>query len=185
MSEFGRYCCKSPKLPGDNFPAIRRSDRRPPIRVISIALPKSPVSLARDDEVPRVLIRKSRLKPGEFLITSAKRLLQHNLPTAEVSNLEAVDDDCIRVAARLSAQHDHVPHKSQGNHRRMTIVSSSARRPDILVYTEQVGRIEVPFDHGQSLVIVAIGRFDAFLPLVHEKIHICPACGMRVERVPI
>jgi hypothetical protein len=21
-----RYCCKSPKLPGDNFPAVRRSD---------------------------------------------------------------------------------------------------------------------------------------------------------------
>jgi hypothetical protein len=29
----GRYCCKSPKLPGANFPAVKKSDRRPPIDV--------------------------------------------------------------------------------------------------------------------------------------------------------
>jgi len=40
-------------------------------------LPKSPVSLSWSDEVPRILTRKSRLQPAEFLITSAKRLLQH------------------------------------------------------------------------------------------------------------
>jgi hypothetical protein len=74
----GRYCCKSPKSPGDNFPAIRRSDRRPPICVVSITLPRSPVSLSSGDEVPHIFTRKSRLQPGEFLITSAKRLLQHN-----------------------------------------------------------------------------------------------------------
>jgi hypothetical protein len=75
MSLIGRYCCKSPKSPGDNFPAIRRSDRRPPICVVSITLPRSPVSLSSGDEVPHIT-RKSRLQPGEFLITSAKRLLQ-------------------------------------------------------------------------------------------------------------
>src|SRR6266540_3676594 len=74
----GGYCCKSPKSPGDNFPAIRRSDRRPPICVVSITLPRSPVSLSSGDEVPHIFTRKSRLQPGEFLITSAKRLLQHN-----------------------------------------------------------------------------------------------------------
>src|SRR3984893_13901030 len=78
-----RYCCKSPKLPGDNFPAIRRSDRRPPICVASITLPRSPVSLSSGDEVPHIFTRKSRLKPGEFLITSAKGLLQQNLPAAD------------------------------------------------------------------------------------------------------
>src|SRR5215831_6485005 len=78
MSALGRYCCKSPKLPGDNFPAVRRSDRRPPIYVVSITLPRSPVSLSSSDEVSHIFTRKSRLQPGEFLITSAKRLLQHN-----------------------------------------------------------------------------------------------------------
>src|SRR6516162_8259201 len=35
-------CCKSPKLPGDKFPATRRTNRRPPIYVGSITLPRSP-----------------------------------------------------------------------------------------------------------------------------------------------
>jgi hypothetical protein len=34
------------------------------------------VSLSSGDEVPHIFTRKSRLQPGEFLITSAKRLLQ-------------------------------------------------------------------------------------------------------------
>jgi hypothetical protein len=53
-----------------------------PIRIAAIALPKSPVSLTRDDEVPRILAPKSRLRPAEFLITAAKRLLQHYRPIA-------------------------------------------------------------------------------------------------------
>jgi hypothetical protein len=44
----------------------------------SIALPKSPVRLTRSDEVPRILTRKPNLRPAEFFIASAKRLLQHN-----------------------------------------------------------------------------------------------------------
>src|SRR5215510_8420827 len=83
MSARGRYCCKSPKLPGDKFLATRQTNRRPPIYVGSITLPRSPVSLSSGDEVPRIFTRKSRLQPGEFLITSAKRLLQHNLPIAD------------------------------------------------------------------------------------------------------
>src|SRR5262249_7608147 len=66
------------KLPGDKFLATRQTNRRPPIYVGSITLPRSPVSLSSGDEVPRIFTRKSRLQPGEFLITSAKRLLQHN-----------------------------------------------------------------------------------------------------------
>jgi hypothetical protein len=80
MSQKCRYCCKSPKLPGDNFPVVRRFDRRPPIYVVSITLPRSPVSLSSGDEVPHIFTRKSRLQPGEFLITSAERLLQQYLP---------------------------------------------------------------------------------------------------------
>ena len=85
-----RYCCKSPKLLGDNFLAIRRSDPRPPIFTVSITLPRSPVSLSSGDEVPHIFTRKSRLKPGEFLITSAKGLLQQNLPGAVVSRCSKV-----------------------------------------------------------------------------------------------
>src|SRR5262249_4526681 len=81
-SESGRFCCKSRKSPGDNFPAKGRRDRRPSISVLSIALPRSPVSLRSGDEVPRIFTRKSRLQPREFLISSAKRLLQQHRPEA-------------------------------------------------------------------------------------------------------
>jgi hypothetical protein len=52
-------------------------------------LPKSPVSSSLCDEVPHIFIQKSHLEPREFLISSAKRLLQHNRhladnPTASV-----------------------------------------------------------------------------------------------------
>src|SRR5271166_5132545 len=74
----GRYCCKSPKLPGANFPAITRSDLKPPICVASISLGRSLMSLSSGDEVPHIFTRKSRLRPGKFLITGAKRVLQQN-----------------------------------------------------------------------------------------------------------
>src|SRR5262249_42874964 len=60
------------KLRGDNFPAKRRSDRRPAIFVASVALARSPASLSSGDEVPHIITRKSRLQPGEFLVTSGK-----------------------------------------------------------------------------------------------------------------
>src|ERR1039458_6565040 len=46
-------------------------------------LPKSPVSLSLCDEVPHIFIPKSHLEPREFLISSAKRLLQQYLPLAD------------------------------------------------------------------------------------------------------
>src|SRR5580700_2044227 len=79
-SGYGRYCCKSPKLPGANFLAVKNSDRRPPVDVASITLPRSPASLSSGDEVPHIFTRKSRVQPKKILITSAKRLLQQNLP---------------------------------------------------------------------------------------------------------
>jgi hypothetical protein len=75
-----QYCCKSPKLPGANFLAVKKSDRRPPIDVAPITLPRSPASLSSGNEVPHIFTRKSRVRPKEILITSAKRLLQQNLP---------------------------------------------------------------------------------------------------------
>src|SRR5215813_5123549 len=85
MTVVGRLCCKSPKLPGDKFPAVRRSDRRPPICVVSITLPRSPVSLSSGDEVPHIFTRKSRLQPGGIVITSAKRLLQQYRSGADIT----------------------------------------------------------------------------------------------------
>jgi hypothetical protein len=85
-----RCCCKSPRWPDADFPAVEKFDRRPLIRVPSIALPRSSASLSSDDEVPRIFTRKSRLKPGKFLITSAKRLLQQNLPLGDLSRCSNV-----------------------------------------------------------------------------------------------
>jgi hypothetical protein len=72
-------------LPGANFLAVKKSDRRPPIDVASITLPKSPVSLSSGDEAPHIFTRKSRPRSKEFLIASAKRLLQQNLPLADIA----------------------------------------------------------------------------------------------------
>src|SRR4029077_18388291 len=80
MSAYGRYCCKSPKLPGAIFSAVKKPDRRPPVDVASITLPRSPASLPSGDEGPHIFTRKSRAQPKEILIASAKRLLQQNLP---------------------------------------------------------------------------------------------------------
>ena len=76
LFRFWQILLQSPKLPGANFLAVKKSDRRPPIDVASITLPRSPVSLSSGDEVPHIFTRKSRLRPKEFLIASAKRLLQ-------------------------------------------------------------------------------------------------------------
>jgi hypothetical protein len=47
MSPLSRYCCKSPKLPGANFLAVKKSDRRPPIDVAPIALPIEKTAMIR------------------------------------------------------------------------------------------------------------------------------------------
>src|SRR6516165_5245330 len=86
----GRYCCKSLKLPSANFPAVKKSNRRPLIRVPSIVLPRSSASLSSGDEVPHIFTRKSRPKPGEFLITSGKRLLQQYLPRGDLSRCSKI-----------------------------------------------------------------------------------------------
>ena len=45
-SVYGRLCCKSRKLQSDEFFAKIKSKKQLPIRMTSIALPKSPVSLS-------------------------------------------------------------------------------------------------------------------------------------------
>ena len=51
---------------------------------MGVSLPKSPVRSSSGDEVPHMFTRKPRLRPGKFSIRGAKRLLQHNLPQADM-----------------------------------------------------------------------------------------------------
>src|SRR3984893_1459021 len=107
-----RYCCKSPKLPGANFLAVKKSDRRPSIDVASITLPRSPASLSSGNEVPHIFTRKSCVQPKEILITSAKRLLQQNLPLAEVVQCNRLCVNgwpAVAVGMRVTS---HPPHRS-------------------------------------------------------------------------
>src|SRR5215813_8826700 len=98
-------CCKSRKLPGDNFPAITRTNRRPPLCVASITLPRSPVSLSSGDEVPHIFTRKSRLQSGEFLISSAKRLLQQYLPGADICSAAKQNHSITSSAAEQAGRY--------------------------------------------------------------------------------
>src|SRR6478609_3409756 len=95
-----RLCCKSRKLQGSDCFAKTRNGKQSTIRIISIALPKSPVSFARGDEVPHIFTRKPRLQPTEFLIIGAKRLLQHNLP---LSTIRAAANGVDRASVESSA----------------------------------------------------------------------------------
>jgi hypothetical protein len=97
-----RFCCKSPKWPGANFPAVKKSDRRPRIDVAPITLPRSPASLSSRNEVPHIFTRKSRVQPKEILITSAQRLLQQNLPDPD-SCSAANSPYSITASARASS----------------------------------------------------------------------------------
>src|SRR6516162_11180949 len=94
--ELADIVAKVPNCPALIFLLLKKSDRRPLIRVPSIALPRSSASLSLGDEVPHIFARKSRLKPGKFLITSAKRLLQQNRHDSDVSQCRAM---CARRAA--------------------------------------------------------------------------------------
>src|ERR1700716_357213 len=74
----GRFCCKTPITPFDEFPANRPNGPRSPIDVAVRPLPRSPVSSSLDNVVPQSIIRSPRVRPGEFVFSHAKRLLQQN-----------------------------------------------------------------------------------------------------------
>src|SRR5712671_277933 len=104
MTAVGRLCCKSLKTPGDKFPARSRNKPRSLIDVASGSLPKSPVSLSPGDEVPHMFTRKPRLQLEKFAINGAKRLLQHNLPQADITVCTGIERSQ-RAAIRAA----HVP----------------------------------------------------------------------------
>src|SRR3982074_1018154 len=85
MSERCRYCCKSLKRRSGQFLAKERTERESPINTASNPLRESPVSLARGDLSPHIIIQSPRLRGGEFESHLQKRLLQQYLPKAEAT----------------------------------------------------------------------------------------------------
>src|SRR5262245_8162138 len=81
---YAGHVCKSPKLPGDKFQAVRQSNRRPPICVLSITLPRSPREFIVRQRGPPHLHTKVVSTAREFLIISTKRLLQQYLPGGDI-----------------------------------------------------------------------------------------------------
>jgi hypothetical protein len=65
------------EIAGRLFFAKTRNRKPSLIRLASIALPRSPVSLTSGDEVPHIFTRKPRVRAAKFLSASAKRVLQH------------------------------------------------------------------------------------------------------------
>src|ERR1700752_514184 len=45
-------------------------------------------------------------------------------------------------------------------------------RLDVLVYSEEVGRVVLLLDGGQATVVVAVGGADALLALLHHEIEV-------------
>src|SRR6516225_1112348 len=73
-----RYCCKSPKILGDDFLERNEAKLCSPFNMAPRPLAKSPVSFSRGDEVPHIFIRESHQRARKILISSGKRLLQQN-----------------------------------------------------------------------------------------------------------
>src|SRR6266404_9236514 len=77
-------------MPCGQFPANRLNEPKSQSDIASRPLPKSPVSSSQYDVVPQMIIRSPNVRPGEFAIGDAKRLLQQYLPRAEVYPQQSV-----------------------------------------------------------------------------------------------
>jgi hypothetical protein len=77
-SAIGRFCCKSRKIPGDDFFERNEAELCSPINMAPRPLRKSPVRLSPGDEVPHVFIRESHQRPRKILISGGKRLFQQH-----------------------------------------------------------------------------------------------------------
>src|SRR5437879_7662948 len=66
MSRQGRFCCKTPIIPFDQFPANRPNEPQSSIDVALRPLPKSPVSSSLDNVVPQSIVRSPRVRPGNL-----------------------------------------------------------------------------------------------------------------------
>ena len=72
-SAIGRFCCKSRKIPGDDFFERNEAELCSPINMAPRPLRKSPVRLSPGDEVPHVFIRESHQRPRKILISGGKQ----------------------------------------------------------------------------------------------------------------
>jgi hypothetical protein len=110
-------------------------------------LPKSPVSSSLCDEVPHIFIPKSHLEPGEFLISSAKRLLQQyrhiaDIPTApafvrywrsKADMLYGVTISSLRAPAPAKVNDDPIfSYSSHARARDPTVSAVTSRRHKVL-----------------------------------------------------
>src|SRR6478736_10357149 len=77
-------------MPWDQFPGNRPNKPQSPNDVASRPLPKSPVSSSLDNVVPHLIIRSPRVRPGKFVFSDAKRLLQQYLPEADITSLHSI-----------------------------------------------------------------------------------------------
>src|SRR6266404_3544296 len=84
-------CCKSLKRRSGQFLAKERNERQSPINTASNPLRESPVSLARGDLSPHIIIQSPRLRGGEFESHLQKRLLQQYPPTPDLAARSAFD----------------------------------------------------------------------------------------------
>src|ERR1700730_15669185 len=95
----GRYCCKSPKIPGDDFFEKKEAKLSSPINMAPRPSAKSPVSFSLGDKVPHIFIRESHQRPRKILITGGKRLLQQNRPLPDSCTAAKVPHSIIPLGA--------------------------------------------------------------------------------------
>src|SRR6476660_7081983 len=72
MSGSGGFCCKTPIMPFDQFPANRPNEPQPPIDVALRPLPKWPVSSSLDNVVPQSIVRSPRVRPKNLYSVTQK-----------------------------------------------------------------------------------------------------------------
>src|SRR6476646_5916343 len=75
-------------MPCGQIPANRLNERKSQTDIASRPLPKSPVSSSQYDVVPQMIIQSPNVRPGEFAIGDAKRLLQQYHPMNSHHQLE-------------------------------------------------------------------------------------------------
>jgi len=88
LSASGRLCCKSRKLQGLEFSRKIRTGKQSPIRITSITLPKSPMSLTCGNVTPLTSLHEIR-------ISSPNQLIERETPRTNKS---------INVGMKMSAR---------------------------------------------------------------------------------
>jgi hypothetical protein len=85
MSASGRYCCKTPKMPCDQFLANGANEPQSPVDVASKAVTEVACEFIANYVVPQTIVRSPRVRPAKFVLLGAKRLLQQYRLFSDVS----------------------------------------------------------------------------------------------------